>query len=274
MRADQRVLQEGLAADLQQAQRLIMAAAILADGRPIPHPASEVGSKAELTLRASPRYVSRGGEKLEHALRELGLHVAGKVIADVGASTGGFTDCLLQHGATRVYAIDAGRGQLAEKLRRDERVRSLEQTNARFLHELPEPVGAVVMDVSFISATVLIPNALRWLADHPSGEISHDQWLLVLLKPQFELEPREAPRGVVKDSKMHALAIARFLRWALEQPLRLSGLVGSPLLGDKGNREFFVLFRPIVASMLAAGQVPEKLAAGEASSLAYQGRTS
>ena len=236
MRADLRALQEGLAADLQQAQRLIMAGAVVADGRPVPHPASEVASGAELHLRAAPRYVSRGGEKLERALTSFGLSVEGEVVADVGASTGGFTDCLLQHGARRVYAVDVGRGQLAERLRKDERVISLERTNVRYLERLPEDVAGVVMDVSFISLTALIPKALGWLS--PGG------WLLPLLKPQFELEPRYAPRGVVREPRYQVLAIARFLRWCLDHGLRLRGLVASPLLGDKGNREFFFLLRP------------------------------
>jgi 23S rRNA (cytidine1920-2'-O)/16S rRNA (cytidine1409-2'-O)-methyltransferase len=223
MRADIRTVEEGLATDRRQAQQLIMAGAILADGRPVPHAAIEVASDARLQLRPRSRYVSRGGEKLEHALTAFSLKVNGGVFADVGASTGGFTDCLLQHDATRVYAIDAGRGQLADRLRKDRRVISLERTNARYLDRLPEMIDGVVMDVSFISPTVLIPNALRWLS--PQRVASGDKsggWLLVLLKPQFELEPRHAPRGVVNEPQAHALAIARFLHWCLEHSLRLA----------------------------------------------------
>ena len=236
MRADLRLVEQGLVPDLQQAQRVIMAGAVLAEGSPVPHPASQVAREAQLQLRPQPRYVGRGGEKLAHALQRLGLPIKGSVFADVGASTGGFTDCLLQHGASRVYAIDAGRGQLAERLRSDERVVSLERTNARHIESLPEPVDGVVMDVAFISVTATIPNALRWL--RPDG------WLLVLLKPQFELELRLAPGGVVTQPAHHALALGRFLRWCLQRRLRLGGLVASPLKGDKGNREFFFLLHP------------------------------
>ena len=236
MRADLRLVEQGLAPDLQQAQRVIMAGAVLAEGSPVPHPASQVAREAQLQLRPQPRYVGRGGEKLAHALATFSLPVNDGIFADIGAFTGGFTDCLLQHGASRVYAIDAGRGQLAERLRSDERVVSLERTNARHIESLPEPVDGVVMDVAFISVTATIPNALRWL--RPDG------WLLVLLKPQFELELRLAPGGVVTQPAHHALALGRFLRWCLQRRLRLGGLVASPLKGDKGNREFFFLLRP------------------------------
>ncbi len=236
MRADLRLVEQGLAPDLQQARRVILAGAVLAEGGSVPHPASLVARQAQLQLRPRPRYVSRGGEKLAHALAAFGLSVNGSVLADVGASTGGFTDCLLQQGASRVYAIDAGRGQLAERLRSDQRVISLERTNARHLEALPEPVDGATMDVSFISATAVVPTALRWL--RPDG------WLVVLLKPQFELEPRHAPGGVVTQPALHALALGRFLRWCLQRRLRLGGLVASPLKGDKGNREFFFLLRP------------------------------
>lgn len=235
-RADLLLVQAGLAESRERAKTLIEAGLVLADGQPVSAPSALLHSNAVLELRAGPRYVSRGGEKLEHALQRWKLPVRGTIVADVGASTGGFTDCLLQHGAERVYAIDVGYGQLHPKLRSDPRVVVMERTNARYLERLPEQVHGATMDLSFISATKVLPMVARWLL--PGG------WIVLLLKPQFELEPRYVRKGVVRDPQLHALAIGRFLRWATEHRFRLRGLLASPLLGAEGNREFLLWLVP------------------------------
>lgn len=236
-RLDQALVEQGLAESRSRAQSLIRAGVVLVNDQVSDKPAHPVRGEDRLRLRGTDHaFVSRGGVKLAAALDAFHIDVAGREFLDAGASTGGFTDCLLQHGASRVYAVDAGRGQLAARLRSDARVVSLERSNARLLESLPEAVDGATMDVSFISATAVLPTALRWL--RPGG------WLLVLLKPQFEMELRHAPGGVVTQPALHALALGRFLRWCLQRRLRLGGLVASPLKGAKGNREFFFLLRP------------------------------
>jgi 23S rRNA (cytidine1920-2'-O)/16S rRNA (cytidine1409-2'-O)-methyltransferase len=235
-RADLLLVEAGLAESREQARVLIEAGLVLADGQPVAGPSVLLRPGVVLELRSRPRYVGRGGEKLEHALRHWGVPVQGAVVADVGASTGGFTDCLLQHGAARVYAIDVGYGQLHPKLRSDPRVVVMERTNARYLERLPEQVDGATVDLSFISATKVLPAVAGWL--RPSG------WVVLLLKPQFELEPRLVRKGVVRDPRLHAVAIGRFLRWAMEHRFRLRGLLASPLLGAEGNREFLLWLMP------------------------------
>jgi 23S rRNA (cytidine1920-2'-O)/16S rRNA (cytidine1409-2'-O)-methyltransferase len=201
-----------------------------------------VAADIEVTLDASPRFVSRGGEKLAGALDAFGIDPAGRVCLDVGASTGGFTDCLLQRGARRVYALDVGRGQLAEPLRRDGRVVNLERTHAARLDPasedplaLPEQVGLAVADVSFISLTRL----LRGMAAHvePGGDI------LPMVKPQFELSPRDVPKGVVRDPVARAEAVARIREHASDLGLEVVAEVESVLVGPAGNHEFFLHLR-------------------------------
>ena len=194
----------------------------------------------ELTTRAP--YVSRGGEKLAGALDTFGVDPSGRVCLDVGASTGGFTDCLLARGASRVYALDVGRGQLADTLRSDPRVVSLERTHAARLDReardpvtLPERVALAVVDVSFISLTrVLGPIASAIV---PGGHI------VALVKPQFELSPRDVPKGVVRDPDARAAAVARVRDHALDLGLDVVGEVESPLVGPSGNHEFFLHLR-------------------------------
>jgi 23S rRNA (cytidine1920-2'-O)/16S rRNA (cytidine1409-2'-O)-methyltransferase len=179
-------------------------------------PGPQVATNVEITLQARPRFVSRGGEKLEAVLARFGLDVTGAVAADVGASTGGFTDCLLQHGARRVYAIDVGYGQLAWRLRNDPRVVVMERTNARYLENLPESVDLVTADVAFISLGLILPAAVRWLS--PDGQV------VALIKPQFEAGRREVGKGgVVRDPEVHR---------------RVLELMPSPLRGPAGNVEF------------------------------------
>jgi 23S rRNA (cytidine1920-2'-O)/16S rRNA (cytidine1409-2'-O)-methyltransferase len=195
-----------------------------------------------LVLRSAPRYVSRGGEKLAGALDAFRVDPAGRTCLDVGASTGGFTDCLLQRGAARVYALDVGRGQLADALRTDPRVVSMERTHAARLDpdaddplRLPEAVGLVVADVSFISLTRLLRGMAS--ATAPGGEI------VALVKPQFELGPREVPKGVVRDPEARSAAVARVREHASRVGLEVLAEVESPLVGPSGNHEFFLHLR-------------------------------
>ncbi len=209
------------------------------DDVPVDKAGARVDDGARLRLRSAPRrYVSRGGEKLEGALADLGLDPAGRVCLDLGASTGGFTDCLLQHGARRVVAVDVGYGQLALTLRRDPRVRVLERTNARTLapEAIPEPIDLVTVDVSFISSRHLLP---RLPAVAPGAEV------LVMVKPQFELERGQVGKGgVVRDDGLRAAAVARVREAALALGYRGRGQVDSRLSGPKGNREVFLWLAP------------------------------
>nr|HID13674.1 TlyA family RNA methyltransferase [Anaerolineae bacterium] len=230
-RLDVLLVERNLAESRAQAQRLIRAGLVRVAGRVSDKPGTQVATNAEITLQARPRFVSRGGEKLEAALMRFGLDVAGVVAADVGASTGGFTDCLLQHGACRVYAIDVGYGQLDWRLRNDHRVVVMERTNARYLESLPEPVDLVTADVSFISLGLILPAVVRWLK--PGGQV------VALIKPQFEAGRREVRKGgVVRDPEVHHRVLERVLGTAAELGLGLRGLMVSPLRGPAGNVEF------------------------------------
>ena len=241
VRLDQALVERGLCISREQAKRAILAGLVRAAGQLVCKPGALVPSDAPLTLAATERYVSRGGYKLEHGLRHFELQVAGVTAIDLGASTGGFTDCLLQHGAARVYAIDVGRGQLMWKLRRDSRVTVMEQTNARFLTRRdfpPDFAGAdlIVADCSFISLQKILPPAIALLAD--CGRI------LALVKPQFEAGKAEASRGkgVIRDPAIHARVLNELKTFASETAgLRWKGEPASPLLGPAGNKEFLVL---------------------------------
>ncbi|GBD12813.1 Hemolysin A [bacterium HR24] len=236
-RLDVLLVERGLVESREKARARILAGQVLVEGKAVTKPGILVDPEATLRLLAPPRYVSRGGEKLEHALRAFSLDVNGLTCADVGASTGGFTDCLLQHGARRVYAIDVGYGQLHPRLRGDPRVVVMERTNARYLRPLPEPIDLATVDVSFISLTKVLPAVAGSL--RPGGAI------LALFKPQFEARRGEVPRrGVVRDPLLHATLIGRFVAWAVGQGYRVTGPVRSPLPGAEGNVEFFFLLRP------------------------------
>lgn len=233
-RADALLVARGLAESRSQAQRLLMAGQVRANGQLIDKPASMLPDETALEVIAGPRFVSRGGEKLEAALQQFGIAVQGFVCADVGSSTGGFTDCLLQHGAAKVYAIDVGKGQLHWKLRQDGRVEVMEETNARNVERLPEAIDLVTVDASFISLRTLLPGITGWLK--PNGEI------VALIKPQFEAGKKEASRGkgVIRDAEVHRKVLAEILQFAEQLGFALRGLVRSPVLGPKGNVEFLL----------------------------------
>jgi 23S rRNA (cytidine1920-2'-O)/16S rRNA (cytidine1409-2'-O)-methyltransferase len=232
-RIDVLVVERGLAESRAKAQALILAGQVVVDDQRVDKPGSLVSVDAELRLKGEVLpYVSRGGLKLKAAIDRFGLDVSGKVGADIGASTGGFTDCLLQQGATRVHAIDVGYGQLHEKLRQDARVRSRERVNARYLTEedLPEKVGVMVIDVSFISLTQVLPAALAFL--EPGG------LLVALVKPQFEVgRERIGKGGVVKDAAARQEAIDTVTAFVREQGLTVRGVMDSPVPGPAGNVE-------------------------------------
>jgi 23S rRNA (cytidine1920-2'-O)/16S rRNA (cytidine1409-2'-O)-methyltransferase len=194
-------------------------------------------SNAVPTLKERPRFVGRGGEKLAGALAAFGVTVEGLVGLDVGASTGGFTDCLLQGGAKRVYAVDVGRGQLADRLRNDARVTSMEKVNARYTYELPEAADIAVVDVSFISVRLVLAETI--------GHLKMGAEVVALVKPQFEAgKGRVGRSGVVTDPVVHASVLSDVCLWVVGQPrLQLLGVRRSVLVGDKGNREFFVHLR-------------------------------
>ena len=241
-RADVLLFERGLAESRERAQALIMEGVVFHPGGRVLKPGTLMSTNASLEVRNTLPYVSRGGMKLAHALDRFALDVAGCIALDVGASTGGFTDCLLQAGASKVYAVDVGYGQMHYRLRQDPRVVVMERVNARHPFDLEDSesstaeVSLATVDVSFISATKVIPEASRHLA--PGSPI------IVLLKPQFEALRNEVGRGgVIKDVKVHTLVLARFIRWVVQSGHRPRGLVASPILGDKGNREFLLLLR-------------------------------
>lgn len=230
-RLDHLLVERGLVASRTEAQRLIRAGEVLVAGQVVDHPGTPVPTDAPVALTARPRFVSRGGEKLEAALIGFGVDVRGRIAADVGASTGGFTDCLLQRGAARVYAIDVGYGQLDWRLRNHPRVVVMERINARYLEQLPEKVHLVTIDVSFISLRLILPQVTKWL--YPQGQV------IALLKPQFEAGRRDVGKGgVVRDPAVHRRVIEEIARAAADLGLTLRGLMVSPLLGPAGNREF------------------------------------
>jgi 23S rRNA (cytidine1920-2'-O)/16S rRNA (cytidine1409-2'-O)-methyltransferase len=230
---------QGLAESRTKAQALIRAGRVLVDDVPVDKPGSRVAAGAAVRVRGGERrYVSRGGEKLEGALADLGLDPRGLRCLDVGASTGGFTHCLLEHGAAHVTAVDVGHGQLDLRLRRDPRVHVVERTNARSLpaEALPGPIDLVTVDVSFISATLLLP-VLR--------ERCPRAQLLVMVKPQFEVGREQVGKGgVVRDDALRAEAVDRVRACAEALGLREAGRAESRLPGPKGNREVFLWLRP------------------------------
>ncbi|HIC88998.1 MAG TPA: TlyA family RNA methyltransferase [Anaerolineae bacterium] len=248
-RLDLLLVERGLAESRTQAQRLIMAGQVLVDKQVADKPGHTVPTTVDIHIRQQLPYVSRGGLKLAAALDAFGVQVKGTVCADIGASTGGFTDCLLQRGATRVYAVDVGYGQLAWKLRQNPQVVLLERTNARYLTRLPNGsrVDLITVDVSFISLKLVLPAVVRFLA--PGGQI------IALIKPQFEAG-REAvgKGGVVRDPMVHRAVLTNILEWALQQQLGPVGLIRSPITGPAGNVEFLLHLKP------GTGVTPDGLA--------------
>jgi 23S rRNA (cytidine1920-2'-O)/16S rRNA (cytidine1409-2'-O)-methyltransferase len=232
-RLDVLLVERGLVPSRETGQRLIMAGQVRVDGEPSDKPGRRVATDAAITLDAGLPYASRGGFKLEAALDRFGLDVRGWVVADVGASTGGFTDCLLQRGASRVYAIDVGYGQLAWSLRQDPRVVLMERTNARYVERLSEPVDLVTIDASFISLQLLLPTVAGWL------HLQESRRAIPLIKPQFEAGRRQVGKGgVVRDPDVHRQVLTDLLTWAEAQGWGLLGLMPSPLRGPAGNVEF------------------------------------
>ena len=237
MRLDQLLVERGLVSSREKARALILAGQVRVDGQKIDKAGQAVPSEARLELIETPRYVGRGGLKLEAALQHFHISPTAKICLDVGSSTGGFTDCLLQHGAARVYAIDVGTAQLDWKLRNDPRVVLHEQVNARYLsrREVPETIDLAVADVSFISITMILPAMATLLAQ--------DAEMVILVKPQFELERKQVEKGgIIRDPALHARACQR-VEDAVRQLGFQTGIVASPVLGAEGNQEFLLYAR-------------------------------
>ncbi len=260
-RLDLLLVERGLVESRTLAQRLVMAGQVRVDGQVMLKPSAPVPLEARLDLDTGPRCVSRGGEKLEAALAAFPVEVQGRVCADVGASTGGFTDCLLQHGAAKIYTIDVGKGLLHWKLRTDPRLVVMEHTNARNVGRLPEPVSVVTIDASFISLKILLPVVKGWtspLSPAPSepplppllkGEGEGGRRVrgevIALIKPQFEAGRKESARGegVIRDPAIHRRVLEDVLAFAQKEGCAVRGLIRSPLTGPKGNVEFLAWLR-------------------------------
>jgi 23S rRNA (cytidine1920-2'-O)/16S rRNA (cytidine1409-2'-O)-methyltransferase len=228
------VVERGLAGSREKAQALILAGQVLVNGQKADKAGANVDVDATIELLAQPRYVGRGGLKLEAALDHFGISVNGKICLDVGSSTGGFTDCLLQRGASRVYAIDVGTGQLDWKLRNDPRVIVQEQVNARYLTraQVPQPIALAVCDVSFISITMILPAL--------AGLLAEDAEMVILVKPQFELDRDQVGKGgIIRDPALHHRACQRVEK-AVQQLGFQTQIIPSPILGAEGNREFLL----------------------------------
>jgi 23S rRNA (cytidine1920-2'-O)/16S rRNA (cytidine1409-2'-O)-methyltransferase len=237
-RIDVLLVERGLAESRNQAQRLVMAGEVRAAGEMIHKPSTQTDINAEIEVKLRPPFVSRGGKKLAAAIDAFAVAVTGKICADVGASTGGFTDCLLQNGAQKVFAIDVGYGVLHWKLRKDPRVVVMERTNARYVDTLPEAVDLVTIDASFISLNLILPAVKDWFKrDH--GQV------IALIKPQFEAGRKAAAvhAGVIKDRTVHAEVLKTTLNDAAALGFFSVGLIPSPIRGPKGNIEFLVDLR-------------------------------
>jgi 23S rRNA (cytidine1920-2'-O)/16S rRNA (cytidine1409-2'-O)-methyltransferase len=235
----------GLVESRTLAQRLIMAGQVRVEGQMEMRPSARVSPEAKIEIDQGQRFVSRGGEKLEAAIEAFHPPVDGSVCADLGASTGGFTDCLLQHGAAKVYAIDVGYGVLHWKLRNHPKVISMERTNGRYLEHLPETASLVSIDASFISLKLLLPVVIKWLPEG-GGDV------IALIKPQFEAGRAEVDRGdgVILDEAVHRQVLTDVLNFSVTAGYAIRGLIRSPLKGPKGNSEFLVhLVYPAGASL-------------------------
>ena len=235
-RIDLLLVDRGLAESRSLAQRLIMAGQVRVDDQVVHKPSRRVSTNAQIDVDAGPRFVSRGGGKLAAALDVFPVIVEGRICADVGASTGGFTDCLLQSDAARVYAIDVGYGVLHWRLRNHPRVVVMERTNARTLKSLPESIGLVTIDVSFISLRMLFPTIVGWL--EKEGDV------IALVKPQFEAGKESVGKGgVVRDPEVHQRVLEQVISCATDLHLGPQDLIQSPLQGPKGNLEFLLWCR-------------------------------
>jgi len=247
IRLDVLLMERGLAESRAKAHALVMAGQVRVNDQVALKPATAIDTKSTLTVDHGPRFVSRGGEKLDAALEAFAIDVKGLVCADVGASTGGFTDCMLQRGAEKVYAIDVGKGILHWKLRNYARVIVMEETNARHVESLPEKVSFVTVDASFISLKILLPVVKKWFDTSPPASHSEEVKsakgeVLALIKPQFEAGKKDVARGdgVIRDPEIHKQVLLDILSFAKNAGFGLRGLIKSPLLGPKGNAEFLV----------------------------------
>jgi 23S rRNA (cytidine1920-2'-O)/16S rRNA (cytidine1409-2'-O)-methyltransferase len=253
VRLDVLLTERGLAESRSKAQAMIMAGQVRVDDQVTLKPATAVQTNSVLTVDSGPSFVSRGGEKLDAALEAFSIDMTGLTCADVGASTGGFTDCMLQRGAEKVYAIDVGKGILHWKMRNHPRVVVMEKTNARHVESLPEPVDFVTIDASFISLKILLPVVKGWFAPAsiaPSGHSPHlrSKWgeteggggLVALIKPQFEAGRKDVSRGdgVIRDPEIHRQVLQEILAFAQGEGFGVRGLIRSPIQGPKGNVEF------------------------------------
>ena len=237
-RLDLFLVERGFFPSREQAQRAIMAGEIRVGDAVVDKASVKVAPNAAVSVQPSLPYVGRGGIKLEGALAHFDIQVSDSIALDIGASTGGFTDCLLQQGAKKVYAIDVGHGQLAWKIRNDPRVIVREKLNARFLtqSDIPDPIDLCVIDVSFISLTLILPNAFRLVT--PNG------MLLALIKPQFELEAAGVGKGgIVRDPALHEKAQRKIRDFVIEAGHTVAGIVPSRITGTDGNQEFFICVR-------------------------------
>ena len=242
MRLDKLLLERGVTASRERAQALILAGKVLVNGQKIEKAGAGVEAAADIRLLGEDlKYVSRGGLKLEEALKHWQIDVAGTTCLDVGTSTGGFTDCLLQRGAERVIAVDAGHGQIDFRLRQDARVRLLEKTNARYLTppQLGEAIDLVVMDVSFISATLVLPAVIA--AAFPELSERRGRKIIVLVKPQFEAGREQVGKGgIIRDPTVQKVAVEKVRHALLQLGCNRTDVIESPILGGEGNREFLL----------------------------------
>lgn len=245
IRLDRLLFERGLTPSRERAQALILAGKVLVNGQKVAKAGTSIDPEAEIRLLGEDqKYVSRGGIKLEKALEHWQIQVQQRVCLDVGASTGGFTDCLLQHGAPRVIAVDTGYGQIDLRLRQDVRVKLLEKTNARYLtsEQIGEPASLVVMDVAFISATLVLPAVISAaFKELESGEVKE---AIVLVKPQFEVGREKVGKGgIVRDESAQAAAVEKVRQTVLDLGAVHTDVVDSPILGSEGNREFLLYSR-------------------------------
>ena len=260
IRLDALLFEKGLAASREKARAMIMAGEVQINGKIIDKPGCKVQPETEVIITPVRQpYVSRGGLKIEGAIRDFKLDFSGRSVLDIGASTGGYTDCALQHGAVKVFALDVGYGQLDYRLREDERVVPLERTNARYVDRLPEPVSLIVADASFISLRLLLPVFKGWIADAAD--------VIVLIKPQFEAGKGQVGKGgVVRDPAIHAQVLDDVLASAEREGYSLRGLIASPLKGPAGNIEFLAwLALPPAEPVDRAALIAEAVESGHSS---------
>lgn len=234
-RLDVEITERGLVESRSLAQRLVMEGKVRVNGEMVLKPSQKIKPEDVIVVAEEPRFVSRGGEKIVAAMEEFKIDPTGWVCADVGASTGGFTDCLLQFGASKVYAIDVGYGILHWKMRQDPRVVCMERTNARHVEKLPEPVRLITIDASFISLEILLPAVRTWFGED-GGQV------VALIKPQFEAGVKEVSRGegVISDPKVHKQVVEKISQYAKAIGYTVNGIITSPLKGPKGNIEFLI----------------------------------